>query len=149
MRDGESGIGGLLLSQGVSRYCFVLLVTLTNAILVERGPGNVTSNFSYMQEALSIILLCQFSLNLRRRNKSQIDEVELPTMSFTVRGARNALRHLHETFITELGEHDEQDDTDDSHDTPEEDVQIETINIELRAKSDSQSSPIEASKETA
>lgn len=149
LRDQESDIGGLLLSQGVLRYCFVLLVTLTNAILVERGPLDATSNFSYMQEALSIIILCRFSLDLRRRNKPQIDDVVLPTMSFSVQGARSMMRYVHETFLTELGE--PTGDIEETDDTPEQDMEFETVELRCGngpgSNSDSQSSPVDSSKE--
>lgn len=104
--------------------------------------------FKFSARRLSIIILCRFSLDLRKRNQPQIDDVELPTLSFTVQGARSVMRYVHETFLTELGE--PTDDMEETDDTPEQNMEFETI--ELRCgnggtNSDSQTSPVDSSKE--
>ncbi|GJJ10572.1 hypothetical protein Clacol_004799 [Clathrus columnatus] len=106
-QDTSTSITALLFKQGVFRYCFVLLFTLTNTVL---SSGVITTElsiaFTFLQEALSAILLCGFSLHLRRRNKPKIEEVNVQTLSWSFHGVQTAFRQVHDTITAELGEFD-------------------------------------------
>lgn len=92
--------------------------------------------------SLSAILICEFSLELRRRNKPKIDQTqELGTLSWSFYNARSVLQRVHATVTAELGELDIPSATcfemgvleiDDSPDTPapEMDHPRNQINIE-------------------
>ncbi|GJJ15473.1 hypothetical protein Clacol_009751 [Clathrus columnatus] len=61
--------------------------------------------------SLSTLLMCEFTMDLRRRNTKDFDPnqsaLTLPTLSFQenpVQSIRSALGHLHESIIAEIGE---------------------------------------------
>lgn len=53
---------------------------------------------------LSAILLCEFSIQLRRRNQPKVEELEAAqTLAWSFQNARTALQRVHDTLTTELG----------------------------------------------
>lgn len=61
----------------------------------------------YTHCSLSAILLCEFSLELRRRNKPKIDQTQgIETLPWSFHNAPNVLRRVHDTITAELGEFD-------------------------------------------
>lgn len=59
----------------------------------------------YIYSRLSAIFLCEFSLQLRRRNKPLIEETaHIQTLSWSFQKAQTILRRAHDTITAELGE---------------------------------------------
>lgn len=105
-QDTKNSIVSLLFKQGVWRYCFVLSFTLIDAVL---SSGVIRyalySTSTSIQQSLSTIFLCEFSLQLRRQSRPRTEEISsVQTMTWSLRNTRNVLRRVHDTTIAELGE---------------------------------------------
>lgn len=104
LRNEGPGIAMTLLSQGLLRFCFVLLMTSAGAVVVVVASDEILEEVSFFQQSMSVVLICQFTLDLRRRNARQIDTVELPEITFNAQGVHSVLLYVHETCIAEFGE---------------------------------------------
>ncbi|GJJ05903.1 hypothetical protein Clacol_000090 [Clathrus columnatus] len=97
----------LLLKQGILRFSFVLFMS-TTGVLIEYGLG---FDYAIVQNVLSSILVCEFTLDLRRRNAEESipnqSMLVLPNISFRdnpVQSIRSVFGRLHENIISEMGE---------------------------------------------
>lgn len=102
---GNSDIVSLLLRQIVSRFCFVLTITLAAAILnqvFETVP--VLDILLSFQDSLSAILISNFTLDLRRRN-SPLMPMGASNVSLSLQ-YRDALQHIHQSVLIEMGDHE-------------------------------------------
>ncbi|GJJ15097.1 hypothetical protein Clacol_009372 [Clathrus columnatus] len=72
----------LLLQQGTLSFCFVLTISTSQIFLVL----TITSIIAPSQAVVSALILCEFTLGLRRRNKKILapnpSALSLPTLSF-------------------------------------------------------------------
>lgn len=96
----------ILIKQLVSRFCFAVLITATFAILQFVSPNAVIiSDIPVFQQALSTILIAEFTLDLRRRNSTTIQfaSVTLPTLHI-----QSMLQYVHESIIAGMGDHDQE-----------------------------------------
>ncbi|GJJ15102.1 hypothetical protein Clacol_009377 [Clathrus columnatus] len=100
-----------LLKQGTLSYCFVLSLTMSQIFLSFFAPV-VPTVISSLPIVLSTLLICEFTLDLRRRNAkksapNQLASLSLPTLSFQenpVQSVRTVLGRLHESIVAEMGE---------------------------------------------
>lgn len=115
----------VLLSQSFSRFCFVILFTVTVVVVASSVPSDNKPNIFLLvqglqsfQNALSCILVANFTLDLRQLNAAKIEasNLSLPTLHFS-----NVLQHVHQSIVVELAEPERQVTDDIEHD----------INVEL------------------
>ncbi|GJJ06155.1 hypothetical protein Clacol_000344 [Clathrus columnatus] len=98
-----------LFRQGVVRFSFVLLLTNATTFLIFFGPAPVANPVSSIENVLSVLLICEHTIDLRRRGTraSVADQSgeNLPTSSFQNNPAqplRPIAERLHESI--EMGE---------------------------------------------
>ncbi|GJJ09197.1 hypothetical protein Clacol_003419 [Clathrus columnatus] len=110
---GNGDIVSTLLRQGTLRFCFVILVTIAQTICATFAPSTITGDaLTLIQNVLSTILICEFTLGLRQRNAEKNfnqSAMDLPTLSFQdnhIHTVQSMLGRLHESIITEMGERD-------------------------------------------
>ncbi|GJJ05867.1 hypothetical protein Clacol_000054 [Clathrus columnatus] len=114
LQSGDKDLVTSLLEQGILRICFVLVITLITTILTIAQPfGVVDDIFTGFQEVLSTLLLCDFTLALRRRNtKKSIQnpsDLHLPTLSMLsqdnpTQAQRSLFGRLHESLVNDMAE---------------------------------------------
>ncbi|GJJ06907.1 hypothetical protein Clacol_001103 [Clathrus columnatus] len=104
--ESNKDVATILLRQCILRFCFVLGISTTQLLFA----FDVADTFNPIQNILSALLLCEFTLDLRRRNttKSASNQTafDLPTISFQenpVESVRSVLGR-HESIVTEMGE---------------------------------------------
>ncbi|GJJ10104.1 hypothetical protein Clacol_004330 [Clathrus columnatus] len=104
----------LLLQQGILRFSFVSLVAIV-ASLIEFFSPLVGSNLAVVQNVLSALLICEFTLALRQRNAKKAVpnqsalELELPNLNSSflnnpMHSIQTVFGHIHESIITDMGE---------------------------------------------
>ncbi|GJJ15103.1 hypothetical protein Clacol_009378 [Clathrus columnatus] len=100
-----------LLRQGTLSFCFVLSLSISQIFLSFFAPV-VSTIISSLPVVLSALLICKFTLDLRRRNAkksapNQLASLSLPTLSFQenpVQSVRTVLERLHESIVAKMGE---------------------------------------------
>ncbi|GJJ14478.1 hypothetical protein Clacol_008742 [Clathrus columnatus] len=96
----------LLLRQGISRF-----------FLRRQEDLFVAAILGTLQNVLSSLLICEFTLDLRQRNAKRSvtnpSGLNLPTISFQGNSVRTVLTRLHGTIVAEMGEMIELVDIDD------------------------------------
>ncbi|GJJ05862.1 hypothetical protein Clacol_000049 [Clathrus columnatus] len=93
-----------LLEQGILSISFALLVTtITSILTIVQPDGVVNYVFDPFQEALSTLIICQFTIALRRRNMKKstpnLSDIHLPTLT-----QQSILGRLHESLVVEMAE---------------------------------------------
>ncbi|GJJ10401.1 hypothetical protein Clacol_004627 [Clathrus columnatus] len=123
--DGDSKLNLYALS-GILRFCFVLFGTLTQVIFnyitgTYVSPLQNTYEISYalvnaylLPLRLSTILICEFTLDLRRRNATtrslptrsalRLPDLDLSSQHNPVRPIQSILDRLQESIIADMGE---------------------------------------------
>ncbi|GJJ07875.1 hypothetical protein Clacol_002081 [Clathrus columnatus] len=115
----DRSITDIIVRQGVIRYSYVVLLTLGGVILRQTTVTLVlTEVTSLIQQAVSPMLVCRLTLELRERYEIQIDEVVLPTLTWSFQGVRQGVRYVHDTIIAEaageLGSYDDDSSVEDT-----------------------------------
>ncbi|GJJ06151.1 hypothetical protein Clacol_000340 [Clathrus columnatus] len=128
LRSGEN-LAIALFRQGIVRFSFrrqvhhsVLHHRLAEAKVFFEPQSLVENSVTTFQNVLSTLLICEFTIDLRRRNTKTLttgqSAVTLPTLSFQENPAqsqsirRTVLGRLHESIMTEMGESDDPMDID-------------------------------------
>ncbi|GJJ10439.1 hypothetical protein Clacol_004665 [Clathrus columnatus] len=121
MGDEHSKINLYVLS-GILRFSFVLFISITQVIIDYVLPI-VGADVTAFQNILSIILICEFTLDLRRRNATRSlpnqSALELPDLNLSsqgnpVRSIQSVLGRLQERMIANMGERSDTVDIDGS-----------------------------------
>ncbi|GJJ10455.1 hypothetical protein Clacol_004681 [Clathrus columnatus] len=99
----------LLLQQGILRFSFVLFITVTQVIVQYIG-----SDIILFQNVLSTILICEFTLGLRRRNTTarslptqsalELPDLNLSSQDNPARSMQSVLGRFQKRIIAEMGE---------------------------------------------
>ncbi|GJJ10326.1 hypothetical protein Clacol_004552 [Clathrus columnatus] len=106
----------LLLQQGILRFSFVLFITLTGLIFSYISPLGAI-DVTIFQNVFSALLICEFTLDLRRRNTTTRPLPNLSALEFVdlnpssqhnpeVRSIRSVLGRLQESIIADMRERD-------------------------------------------
>ncbi|GJJ10345.1 hypothetical protein Clacol_004571 [Clathrus columnatus] len=104
----------LLLQQGILRFSFVLFVTITLLVIDYISPI-IGSDIGAFQNVLSVILICEFTLDLRRRNTTTgslpgLSALEFPDLNPPsqhnpeVRPIQSILVRIQESIIADMRE---------------------------------------------
>ncbi|GJJ10364.1 hypothetical protein Clacol_004590 [Clathrus columnatus] len=104
----------LLLQQGILRFSFALFASVTNLVTAYISPM-VGTYVGAFQNVLSVILICEFTLDLRRRNTTTRSLPNLSALEFAdlnlssqenpeVRSIQSIFGRLHERMIADMGE---------------------------------------------
>lgn len=123
----------LLLEQGLVRYLLIVLLNVTTIVLNLVPISSAESSIGgFFQNCLSSIFLCRLTLEFRERNEKRIDDVQLPTLTFSIRSIRDTGRYIHQTLIAEghgqldivdeeniPTQHEDEEDSDDIIDIAE------------------------------
>ncbi|GJJ05870.1 hypothetical protein Clacol_000057 [Clathrus columnatus] len=98
---------------------------LQQGILDWMQLDSVTDNIvSAFQEATSTIIICNFTIALRRRNMEKsvpnLSDIHLPTLSLPSQGdpaqtQRSVLGRLHESLVAEMAERPDEMDINSNH----------------------------------
>ncbi|GJJ10313.1 hypothetical protein Clacol_004539 [Clathrus columnatus] len=111
LRTGEDFVI-LLLQQGILRFCFVLLISVTN-LIIEYISLVAGSYVGVLQNVLSTILICEFTLDLRRRTTTRslpnLSALELPDLNLSsqenpVRSIQSILGCFQQSILADMGE---------------------------------------------
>lgn len=99
-----SNLISIIFRQSILRSCFVVSTSTFLAIFAVIARNSKLSLFvldigNILQNSLSAILVADFTLDLRLRNFSSIEiiNVEVPAFRF-----RNLLQHIHQSFLVEM-----------------------------------------------
>lgn len=91
----------IILKQSIIRLCFVIILSAAATIfsLIARDD-NASTILVDIQNGLSVILVCDFTLDLRRRNVAVVEAngMTLPTLHF-----QSILQHVHQSLLVEMG----------------------------------------------
>ncbi|GJJ10108.1 hypothetical protein Clacol_004334 [Clathrus columnatus] len=103
----------LILQQGILRFSFVLLVTITQIIISYISPIAGTDVTAF-QNVLSALLICEFTMDLRRRNTTEslpstLSALEFPDLSLSFQHnpaqfTRSVLGRIHQGIIDDMSE---------------------------------------------
>lgn len=88
----------VLFEQIVSRFFFVVFITLTITIVEQFISTVAVAAIANVQSSLSGILVADFTLDLRQSNTSTIQTNDLPV----IRSIRDLGQHIHQSFLVEL-----------------------------------------------
>ncbi|GJJ10078.1 hypothetical protein Clacol_004304 [Clathrus columnatus] len=108
--QGSKDFATLLFKQGVQTF-YNSPTSKVNSKLQDTVGTDVTA----FQNVLSLLLICEFTLDLRRRNTKELvsnqtaSNLELPTMGLSfqtnpLRSIQSVFGRLHESIMTDMGE---------------------------------------------
>ncbi|GJJ10208.1 hypothetical protein Clacol_004434 [Clathrus columnatus] len=102
----------LLLRQGTLRFSFVLFISVTQTIIIYISPTAGTNSIA-VQNVLSVILICEFTQDLRRRNtirslpnqsSLELPDLNLSSQDNSVRSIQSVFGRFQERMIADMGE---------------------------------------------
>lgn len=106
--QGSGSLVSVLLRQIISRFCFVIFITVTTSVVTIFETSShplIEGSMAYFQNAISALLVTDLTLDLRRQNSAGIEAsaITIPALQFS-----NVLHRVHQSFIAELATPEEQ-----------------------------------------